>query len=126
MPTVRDICTRALRKIDVIGIGDAAEGEEIAEAVDVYNDMLHGWRLRGVDIGHTTQEAGDTFQLPDEFVEGTVYVLASRLSPNFMVPPSFDADDWFRMIQAHYAEIEPVRFERGLTFPPSRYSNRRM
>lgn len=120
MPTVRDICIRALRKLDVAPLGQEVPGEEIEQAVDAYNDMLHAWALMGVDIGHTTQIASDPFPLSDEFVEGTCYILATRLSPNYMVPAQFSADDWWRSFQARYADPDPVEFDMALTFLPSR------
>ena len=125
MPTVREICTRALRKLDVVPLGGAADGDEINEAITVYNDMLHGWKILGVDISHVTQSANDTFPLEDQFIEGTVYVLASRLSPNYQIPPQFDTDGWWRAIQAQYALIPTVTLDRSLTDVPSRQNYRR-
>lgn len=119
MPTVREICTRTLRKLDVVPLGGAADGDEIAEALDAYNDMLHGWRILGVDVSHVSQDLNDTFALEDQFIEGTVYLLASRLSPNFQIPPQFDVDGWWRAIQAQYTTVDEVTFDSGLKDLPS-------
>lgn len=120
MATVRDICVRALRKI---GASDAAvDGQDISDALDTFNDMVHGWKILGADVEHVTQDLNDTFALADEFIEGTVYVLASRLSPDYEIPPQFDSDGWFRAIQAHYTTIKPVTFDAGLkNLPSQRY-----
>jgi len=117
MTTVRDICTRALRKIGAADV--AADGDGIAEALDAYNDMMHGWKILGADVAHVTQALADDFLLDDEFVEGTVYILATRLSPNYEIPPLFDADMWFRAIQAAFTTIETVQMDSGLLNMPS-------
>lgn len=122
MPTVREICTRALRKLDALGRGEAPDGDSIEEAVNVYNDMLHGWRLFQVDIEHTTQDVNDTFPLDDQFVEGVTYILAAQLSPNYTIPPTFNIDAWWRAIQARYMTIDAVTIDAGLeNLPSQRY-----
>ena len=111
-----------MRKLQVVAQGEAPDGDQIEEAIDCFNDMLHGWKILGVDVEHTTQEPGDTFALGDEFIEGTVYVLASRMSPNYQVPPAFDMDGWWRAIQAAYMTIDAVTFDAGLlNLPSQRY-----
>lgn len=117
MTTVRDVCTRALRKIGVSDV--VADGDAISEALDAYNDMLHGWKILGADTEHTTQALADTFPLDPEFIEGTVYVLASRLSPNYEMPLSFDQEQWFVAIRAAFTTIEPVEMDAGLKNMPS-------
>lgn len=117
MPTVRDICVRALRKIGASDL--SVDGDGIAEALDAYNDMLHGWAILGADVGHATQALSDDFSIGDEFVEGTVYLLATRLSPNYELPPQFDADMWWRAIQAAYTCIDPLQMDAGLLDMPS-------
>ena len=117
MPTVRDICTRALRKIGAADL--AVDGDGISEALDAYNDMVHGWKILGADVEHVTQGLSDDFALGDEFVEGAVYVLASRIAPNYELPPQFDVDMWWRAIQAAYTTVEPVTMDSGLKNLPS-------
>lgn len=121
MTTIRDIITRAFRKIGVSGEGETLEAETLTEGLDAFNDMLQGWKLRGVDLRTEDFEANDTFDLGPEFREGCVYLLASRLSPNYEMPQGFDADDWFRTFQAAYMVIEPATFPRSLLKMPSAY-----
>lgn len=120
------IVTRAYRKLGIAGTGDTLSADELAEGVDALNAMIHAWKLAGVDTEHTTLASNDDFPLASEFEEGTVYLLASRLSPDYMVPASFDADDWFRKFQAAYMTIESVRmtmFDRmPSTYTPSKQS----
>jgi hypothetical protein len=114
MALMSEIATDALRKIGVVAEDEQASADSIANAVRTLNQMLHGWKLRGVDLTYSTLPADATFPLDPEFEEGTVYVLAGRLSPNFQSPASFDADDWFRTIQAAYMVIEDAEIPRTL------------
>lgn len=122
MATVQDIATAAFRKIMVASDDEDLTAAQIAQGVEAFNMMLHGWKLRGVDVSHVTQVAGDTFALGDEFQEGTVYTLAARLDPNYAAPATFDADDWFRTIQAAYTTIAESALERPVYLVPSRYA----
>lgn len=119
MATALDIVTRAFRKVRVGGVGETLEAEYAAEGIDALNDMLHEWKLRGVDLMHADIELPDTFTLPPEYHSGVVYMLAERLRPDFARPREFDADDFFRAIQAAYMVIDEVEFSRGLTSLPS-------
>ena len=120
MTTVNDIVTRALKKIGVVARDEAPEAYDIAEGVVAFNSMVHAWKLRGADFEHTDAAASDPFPFDPEFEEGTVYILASRLSPDYMIPPSFDADDWFRTFQAAKTTIPDSVLETALTDLPSR------
>ena len=119
MATMLKIVERAFRKIAISGVGEALEADSIAEGLDALNMMLHAWKLRGVDIQHDTLEATDDFPLEPEFEEGTVYLLAERLNPNYSSPPRFDANDWFRGFQAVYAKSRTVTIPSGLRNMPS-------
>jgi len=119
MATVRDIVARAFRKLSVTAFDTAPTADEMAEGVEAYNMMLHAWKLRSVDIGHTDQDASDIFPLGPEFEEGTVYLLASRLSPNYTVPAQFNAQTWFRNIQAAIRPKATATFPGGLLNMPS-------
>lgn len=120
MATVQDIVTRAYRKINVVSEDEDLQPDTLANGVEAFNMMLHGWKLRGVDVEHVDLLAGDTFPLDPEFQEGTVYVLAGRLSPDYTTPANFDADDWFRTIQAAYVVIPSQEVPSALIRMPSR------
>lgn len=124
MATVSDIVTRALRKIGVVARDESATADDMAEGVATLNAMIHAWSLKGVDLAHTDYTSADTFDLGDEYIEGTIYLLAARLSPDYMIPPAFDADEWFRDFQGANMQIEAVDFESPLTTLPSRYGRR--
>lgn len=120
MATVRDIVERAYRKIGVVAMEEPMEDDIGQAGLDAFNDMLHGWKPRGVDVTHTDLTLNSTFPLADQWREGTVYILASRLSPDFMVPQAFDADDWFRTLQAAYMTISAATMPAATIYTPSR------
>ena len=119
MTTTLQIVTRAYRKNGIAANDTALTADEIAEGVDALNAMIYAWKLRGVDVSHVALAAPDTFALGSEYEEGTVYLLASRLAPNYEIPPAFDAEAWFRNIQASYWTQDASTFQLGLTRMPS-------
>lgn len=116
MTTVRDIVQRAYRKTGIAGLGEAIESDMADEGLDALNMMLAAWKLAGVDTSHTTATLSSAFPLAAEYEEGTVYMLASRLSPDYQVPQDFDADDFFRKIQAAYMTIDAANLPDTLRY----------
>lgn len=121
MATTLEIVTRAFRKIGVVSATETLTADQVASGVDTLNMMMHAWKTRGVDVTHSDLAASDTFTLDPEYHEGTVYVLAGRLSPDYSIPPEFDADDWFRTLQAAYQTPLTVTIPRALTQMPSQF-----
>jgi hypothetical protein len=121
MTTVADIVTRALRKLGVASASQPISASDLNDGADALNMMLHAWKLSGVDLAHVDVVSTDTFPLAAEFEEGTVYVLASRISPDYEAPQNFDADDWFRRIQAAYLVINDVKMPSALMYPRRGY-----
>jgi hypothetical protein len=121
MTTAYDIVRAALRKIGVTGAEVVPTADELAEGLAALNRMLHGWKLRGVDIEHTDLAADTTFPLGPEYELGTIYLLARDISHDFMVPPSFDPERWFRNMQAAYLVPAEAVIPKGLQIMPSQY-----
>lgn len=119
MATVNDIVSRALRKARIVGHGETAAGEDATAALEDLNMMLAAWKLAGVDITHTALTLSSTFPLADEYEEGTVHMLARRLSDDVAIPVGFDADDFFRKIQAAYMSISEASMPASLIDLPS-------
>ena len=101
MTTVLKIVTRSLRKIGVAAMDETPTADETENAVDALNAMIHAFKLEGVDLEWSDQISTDEFALDPEYHEGIVYLLASRMNPDYTIPPSFNADDWWRSIQAN-------------------------
>lgn len=120
MTTAAEICARALRKIGITAHGASPAAENAEAALEDLNMMLAAWKLAGVDITHTELAAASTYPLGAEFEEGTVYMLAGRIARDFAMPAGFDADDFFRRIQAAYAVTPALTVPSALLRPPSR------
>ena len=111
MATVHDILERAYRKVGIIAHDDAMTADHAAAGLNTFNDMLHSWELVGIALGHTDVGLSDAFPLADKFREGAVYLLASRLAPDWSVPVAFDAYVFLREIQASYMVIDTVALD---------------
>ena len=121
MALTSEIVARAYRKIGVAAEDEALTADQVDHGVDALNMMLHAWKLAGVDLSHSDLSATDTFTLDPEYHEGTVYMLAGRISPDYEMPQRFDADDFFRKIQAAYCTPGTVAIPLPLTRMPSQF-----
>ncbi len=120
MTTVLDVIERAHRKLGVSGQGEVLTAEMAAEGLDALNDLMAGWRLQGIDRVHRPIAAtSELFPMAPEFVEGTVYLLASRLGPNYQVPPSFDPERFLRQLQTAFLVVGEVEMPAALARLPS-------
>ena len=61
MATVREIVTRALRRIRVVGAGETAADEDAAVGRDVLNSLLLRWPSQGVDAKYAALALTDAF-----------------------------------------------------------------
>ena len=123
MSTVRDIIERAFRKVGVVAHDEPMTADEADAGLAAFNEMLSAWDLDGIDLSYTDKALSDTFPLADKFREGTIYLLASRLSPEFSAPQGFDADDFFRKIQASYMTIGEATINSALTWRGRTYKS---
>lgn len=123
MTKTRDIVERAYRKVALKSEDEAITGDMLEHGIDTLNSMMFGWELFGIDIEHSTLSATDDFSLAAKFEEGTVYQLASRLSPDYIVPAP-DADMFFRALQSAYMVIDEAKINNALIRVPSRLEGR--
>lgn len=121
MATVRDVISAALRKIGIVASGEEADADAAAEALFAFNAMFHGFKAHGVDLTYSDKTLSDDFPIGAHHIEGAVYLLASRLSPDYLVPAQFDADGWWRMLQAEYATVPTLTIPAAILRVPSRY-----
>ena len=122
MATMRDIVRRAMRKCDILPLGQDPKGAAATDALEALNSMLHSWALEGVDISHSDLEFSEPFPLGAKFEDGTVHLLAARILPDYTLPAQFDPDGFFRSIQAAYCQIDDVIMPDSLAYMPSRAS----
>ncbi len=126
--TARDIVYGALRLIGSVPSGEVPDAEEARDGLEALNRMLHGWKTRGVDIGHADLALGDAMVLADEYQEGVKYLLAVRLAPEYERPLTPElasvADGAWRAIQMAYVSPTELTVESGLLKMPGEYWGR--
>jgi hypothetical protein len=120
LPSMKDVVERAFRKLAILSKDTAIEGDDLSHGLLLLNDMLFGWEVYGVDIGHQEREADEAFPLSRKYIEGTAQQLAERLSPDYQVPAA-SADRFFRQLQGDFMKIEPAKISSSLTRMPSRF-----
>lgn len=104
MTTARDIVEQAYRKIGVVASDEAMTADQAANGLIALNNMMHGWAVSGVDVLHSDLLSGSEFPLLPRFREGTVYMLAARIAPEYGLG-AMDAGEFMRGLQAHYMRI---------------------
>lgn len=119
MATASDIITRALKLVRAVPAGETPSDEEMTDALDALNDMLHSWALKGIDVGHTTLGLTDTVTLPDAYLKAVRYNLAVELAPEYGVPlaPEIVHQATIELSRLHIDQhsVEEVDFDRTLT-----------
>ena len=108
MATVRDIVERAFRKIGVVASDEAMTADQAEAGETALNMMMNAWELQGVDVAHNDVTLAEQFPLQPKFEEGAVYMLASRLAPDYS-KPGFDESQWMQQLQAAYLIVDTVR-----------------
>lgn len=61
MSTVRDIVTRALRRLRIVERSEDPHAADTSLGLDALNDMFYAWSRNGVDTLHQGFELADTF-----------------------------------------------------------------
>lgn len=118
MASARDIVNRAARRIGILANEEALTAAELENGLQALNDMLHGFGPMGIQYAHTTLEASDTVNFPDEQLRNVMIVFCKDLADEFSVPLSqslgVDIDRAIAELQAAYLVIGPAVPDRGL------------
>ena len=119
MTTARDIIQQAYRKIGVVAADEAMTADQADNGLTALNNMLHGWAIFGVDVLHSDLQMDGEFPLLPRFREGTVYMLAARIAPEYGM--AMDEGEFMRGLQAQYMRI-PTMNPAPLSLQSSAYS----
>ena len=123
MATVRDICTRSLRRINVTDAGEDASASDADAALESYNELFFGWVSEGVDTRPTELTLNDDFPLDRKHERGVIALLGIRLADDYdeeiTAALARDADTGWRALQADFVLIEPLRSQEALQEMPS-------
>ena len=115
MPTLNDICERAMRKIGVVAIDEPMNADQGLHAQEAYNAMVAGWGLRGVDAPVAPVSLQDQFPFPPRFEEAITYLLADALAMDYARPPvGFKAVQALRDIKAYFHVVPLVNAHPSL------------
>ena len=104
MSTNNEVMTAALRKLNVLAIGQTIAGEQGTTLLPILNDMLEEWTEREIEIGYFAQsDATATCPIPQYAERAVKANLAVAAAPSFSapIPPevAFEADETFKSLQ---------------------------
>lgn len=120
MTTAHDVVGRALRLIGVVDPTETPEAQQMQNGVDALNQMMHGWRLQGVDVQHTNLVLADDLIVPPELIGGVTALLAINLAaeyPGTAVPAStvsMAQAGWDGIQAAYISRDTELRVDRAL------------
>lgn len=121
--TVRDIVTRAMREVNLIGADETPDSGEANKAVDQLNAMAMGWSADSINTGWSTVVLSDYFPLEPRHEEGVTFMLAKRLAGargTALTPDQMRlAELGENRLASDYKAIEGLRVENGLAMMPS-------
>jgi hypothetical protein len=120
MATVRDLVEAAYRKIGVVATDEAMTADQSTIGRDTLNRMMHGLVLEGIDTGYTDLDLADQFSLDARFDEGIVYMLASRLAPDFN-RPGFDERRFRQGLANAFLIVPEVDIDTAVRRTPSQW-----
>lgn len=96
MSTPGDIINQALKDVGVIGPGESASGDDVADALDVLNQMISQWQVLSGCVPkapfalNTVTDLATPFNLPQLYDAALRYSLAERLQTVFSSPARAD------------------------------------
>ncbi len=85
MATPNDIITRASRRIGILAGEEALTAAEMADSLQIMNDMMAGFGPRGIEYVHVPLALTDTVNVPDEQISNLTYMLCEELSLEFQI-----------------------------------------
>lgn len=126
MTTIRDIVTAALRRINVVGVGDTANASEASETLERLNDFLasaptRDWVLldsAGTTYTHTDLTLSEDWPLDGKFVLGMKAYLAKMMADKYGYPLSpvlmQEAMEGYNAFAHAFQTLPTQTFERSL------------
>ena len=121
MSTINDIVTNAFRLIRVVADDEPMSPDQADNGLKALNAMVHGWALKGVDVGHSDWELSDSFTLAPEFEEATTHLLGARLAPQYRGSVEFNPNEFWSDIAGAHQDIPETILPTALTNLPSKY-----
>lgn len=81
--TARQVILRAARRVRILAGEETMTAAELADGLQLLNDMMHGFGPRGIKYAHTTLAADDPVNVPDELIRNLVLLFAEELAVDY-------------------------------------------
>lgn len=122
--TMRDIVTRAMRRLGVIRVDQIPDASEAAEVLRGLNGMMLEWPAEGVDTSHVELALNDLFPLDTKYEDGVSTLLAVRIADEYgatLKPATVTAagECWKNLLAAYLDIAEEAEFDPVLVHMPS-------
>lgn len=112
--TYNEIISRALGRLAVIQTGETPDGNMYLDGIHALNDMVNGWRNKGVYLNFNTvadASGGNSISFDDEDIAAIVDNLAIRFAPDYGKQPSpfvvgSASSGWNALYQKYASEIK--------------------
>lgn len=89
--TYNEIVSASMRRLGLTQAGEAPTGAEYETGIEALNDLVSGWRIRGLEMSYTSVDVsagGDTSPFDDEDIDAIKALLAMRLAEEYGKTPS--------------------------------------
>lgn len=86
MATAREIILRAGRRLKIVAGEETMTAAEMTDALQLLNDMMHGFGPLGIHYAHTTLALADTVNVADEQLRNLVLLLCKEMAMDFGSP----------------------------------------
>lgn len=83
MATANDIVNRAAKRLGILAEAETLSANAAVDALAQLNEMMHGFGPRGIHYAHTTLEAADTVNVPDEQIRNVALLLCQEMADEY-------------------------------------------
>lgn len=118
MTTMRQTIYAALKRIQVTAAGEVPTSEEATDALERFNNMMHGLKIEGINLDWRTLTLDDDIPLLPEYIRGVEAMLALELAPEYgkEVDPAIAviAERSRTLFQGVWNEVPDAVHDRGI------------
>ena len=114
----RTVVQSALGLLRVVAEGETMSAEQATDGLRVMNEMLHGLKGEGINLGYADIELDDDLPLPNEHIRPVRFLLAVDLAAEYgsaLTPEvSVGAQNGRKILRAAYRQIDTLKTDRAL------------
>jgi hypothetical protein len=116
--TARDLLTRAFRRHGFISEDEGLTAEQVAQGLQLLNDMMNGWEAEGIQYAHTDLLIDDVVNVPDQYVRSAMLLLMNDIADQYgrQVPARLEAQIAIARtaLQAFYYSVPQAETDEGI------------